>query len=45
MNHLVVCEGLTKTFFGCRALDGVDLKIGRGKVIGLLGLMEAERLR
>ena len=37
MNHLVVCEGLTKTFSGCRALDGVDLKIGRGKVIGLLG--------
>lgn len=37
MNHLVVCEGLTKTFSGFRALDGVDLKIGRGKVIGLLG--------
>lgn len=37
MNNLVICEGLAKNFSGCRALDGVDLQIGRGKVVGLLG--------
>jgi len=34
---LVECTGLTKNFSGLKALDCVDLKIGRGKVIGLLG--------
>ena len=37
MREIVKCEGLTKVFSGCRALDQVDLSIGRGKVIGLLG--------
>lgn len=37
MSDFVICEGLTKVFSGCRALDGVNLQIGRGKVIGLLG--------
>ena len=37
MNNLVICEDLTKVFSGCRALDGVNLSLGRGKVIGLLG--------
>ena len=37
MSEIVKCEGLTKTFSGCRALDQVNLSIGRGKVIGLLG--------
>ena len=37
MRNLVTCEGLTKVYSGCRALDGVELNIGRGKVIGLLG--------
>ena len=37
MSNLVICEGLTKVFSGCRALDSVDLRIGRGKVVGLLG--------
>ena len=37
MSEIVKCEGLTKVFSGCRALDQVDLSIGRGKVIGLLG--------
>ena len=34
---LVECTGLTKNFSGLKALDNIDLKIGRGKVIGLLG--------
>lgn len=34
---LVECRELTKTFPGKIALDNVDLKLGRGKVIGLLG--------
>ena len=34
---LVECRGLTKNFSGKKALDAVDLQIGRGKVIGLLG--------
>lgn len=37
MSEIVKCEGLTKVFSGCCALDQVDLSIGRGKVIGLLG--------
>ncbi|MBR3705684.1 MAG: ABC transporter ATP-binding protein [Firmicutes bacterium] len=37
MNNLVICEGLSKVFSGCLALDNVNLAIGRGKVIGLLG--------
>jgi len=34
---LVECRGLTKNFSGKKALDTVELQIGRGKVIGLLG--------
>ena len=34
---LVQCEHLTKIFPGKKALDDVNLKIGRGKVVGLLG--------
>ena len=34
---LVQCEHLTKIFPGTKALDDVNLKIGRGKVVGLLG--------
>ncbi|MCI8608183.1 MAG: ABC transporter ATP-binding protein [Firmicutes bacterium] len=37
MSHIVECRGLTKIFPGCKALDNVNLGIGRGKVIGLLG--------
>ena len=43
MSEIVKCEGLTKVFSGCRALDQVDLSIGRGKVIGLLGRTGAAR--
>ena len=34
---LVECLDLTKNFSGKKALDAVNLKIGRGKIIGLLG--------
>lgn len=34
---LVECRQLTKAFPGCLALDRVDLTLGRGRVIGLLG--------
>lgn len=31
------CRNLTKNFSGVKALDCIDLNLGRGKVIGLLG--------
>jgi ribose transport system ATP-binding protein len=34
---LVQIEGLTKTFAGGRALDNLDLTIGRGEVLALVG--------
>lgn len=34
---LVECNNLTKEFTGLKALNSVDLKLGRGKIIGLLG--------
>lgn len=34
---LVECLDLTKNFSGRKALDAVNMKIGRGKIIGLLG--------
>ena len=34
---LVKCLDLTKNFSGRKALDAVNMKIGRGKIIGLLG--------
>ena len=37
MSYLIDCKGLTKIYSGCKALDGVDLQISRGKVVGLLG--------
>lgn len=36
-NSLLECRALTKTFPGKRALNGAELDIERGKVIGLLG--------
>lgn len=35
--NLIVCEGLKKNFGLKHALDGVDLNIGRGRIVGLLG--------
>ena len=37
MSNVVDIKGLTKIFPGCKALDNVELGIGRGKVVGLLG--------
>lgn len=34
---LIRLHGLTKLYGGKRALDGVDLELGRGKIVGLLG--------
>lgn len=31
------CRNLTKNFSGVKALNGVDLRLGRGKIVGLLG--------
>ena len=35
--NLVECEGLRKSFGAVRALDGVDLRLERGKIIALAG--------
>ena len=37
MSELLTCEGLTKHYGAKTALDGVDLHIGFGKIVGLLG--------
>ncbi len=34
---LLECSNLTKNYSGVKALDCVNLKIGRGKIVGLLG--------
>lgn len=34
---LLECSGLTKTFGGLTALDGLDLTVERGEVVGLIG--------
>lgn len=37
MNELLVCRGLTKRYGASAALDGVDLTLERGRIVGLLG--------
>ena len=37
MEHVIRTRGLTKSFGNARALDGVDLTVGRGEVHGFLG--------
>ena len=37
MTEAVRAEGLVKTFGDVRALDGIDLVVERGQVVGLLG--------
>ena len=37
MNELFECRALTKRYGKFTALDGVDLTIGRGRIVGLLG--------
>ena len=34
---IIRCSGLTKQFGGKTALDNVDLELGRGRIVGLLG--------
>lgn len=34
---LLQCKGLSKFYGGIRALDNVNLEIGKGKIVGLLG--------
>lgn len=36
-NELIVCRGLVKRYGGVRALDQVELTVGEGKIVGLLG--------
>lgn len=36
-NELIVCRGLGKRYGSVRALDQVDLTVGEGKIVGLLG--------
>ena len=37
MNELVRCTGLCRNFDSIRALDGVDLSLASGRIVGLLG--------
>ena len=37
MNNILECKNLTKHFGSTKALDGIDLSIGRGRIVGLLG--------
>ena len=37
MSELLECRGVRKSFGSKTALDGVDLTVGRGKIVGLLG--------
>ena len=38
MNELLTCEGLTKSYQkGTNALDDIELHIGFGRIVGLLG--------
>ena len=36
-NELIVCTGLSKTYSSVKALDSLDLTLGGGRFIGLLG--------
>ncbi|MDR1744921.1 MAG: sugar ABC transporter ATP-binding protein [Planctomycetota bacterium] len=36
-NVILECRSMGKTFFGVRALDGVDLRLCKGRVLGLIG--------
>ena len=37
MSDAVLAEGLVKTYGEVRALDGIDLRVPEGTVLGLLG--------
>ena len=36
-DKLIVCQGLSKAYGRKPALSGVDLEVGRGRIVGLLG--------
>ena len=36
-DQLVTCTGLTKRYGGKTALSGLNLELGRGRIVGLLG--------
>lgn len=36
-DNLIVCQGLTKSYGHKAALTGIDLEVGRGRIVGLLG--------
>ena len=36
-DNLIVCQGLVKSFGHKAALTGIDLEVGRGRIVGLLG--------
>ena len=36
-DNLIVCQGLSKAYGRKTALSGVDLEVGRGRIVGLLG--------
>ena len=36
-DKLIVCSGVQKRFGNLEALRGVDLTVGRGRIVGLLG--------
>ena len=37
MNEFVVCRGVTKMYDAVKALDGVELRLPAGRIVGLLG--------
>ena len=37
MNDLVLCSGVTKVYDAAKALDGVELRLSSGRIVGLLG--------
>ena len=43
-DNLIVCRELSKRFGMKYALDHVDLSIGRGRIVGLLGPNESGQL-
>lgn len=35
-DNLIVCQGLVKSYGHKAALTGIDLEVGRGRIVGLL---------
>ena len=45
MDAILSCHGLSKFYGNVCALSNVSLNVGRGRIVGLLGPMEAEKAR